>query len=135
MPFYGPVLVPFVTDSGDPFLADADGNLFASQTYDLSDDSTFAGDFGLEQLLPLDLREFVIHGAFVDAGVGAGTPGEVDGSGGYIPILPVGANELAFAGSADFPSDEPDGTVIPTPSAALGGLALLGLAGLRRNRG
>lgn len=43
----------------------------------------------------LALREIVLHGLTVPAGVGAGTPGEVDGSGGYEFILPVASGEIS----------------------------------------
>ncbi len=41
----------------------------------------------------LDLRELVIHGQFAP-GVGAGTPGEVDGVAGYKPRLPTMGGEV-----------------------------------------
>jgi hypothetical protein len=47
----------------------------------------------------LELREVVIHGLTVPA-VGAGTPGEVDGSAGYKVVLPVAGGEIHAVGSS-----------------------------------
>ena len=135
VPSYGPVLLPVVDDNGDFFSADSSGVLSFEQTFDLTDAGVFADDFDIEQLLPLDLREFVVHGAVVPPAIGAGTAGEVNGSGGYTPTLPVGAGGFDFTGTADFPGDAQGGgtgTAVPAPSAAVGGLALLGLAAGRR---
>ena len=130
-PLYGPILLPVIDENGDAFTADSSGVLSFRQTFDLTEAGTFAEGFGLDQLLPLELREFVVHGAIVPPAVGAGTAGEVDGSGGFLPTLPVGAGAFESAGAADFPGDG-NSAAVPTPSAALGGLALLGLAATRR---
>jgi hypothetical protein len=45
----------------------------------------------------LDLRELVIHGLTVPPGPGEGTPGEVDGTNGYLAVLPVASAEIAAA--------------------------------------
>ena len=95
-------------------VADADGNVTYDYTYDLLNDdlfySTVGGplDYTSADLMPLDLREYVIHGAFLD-----------DGS--YRATLPVAAAEIS-----------------PVPLPAGAALLLTGLAGFgiaRRRRG
>lgn len=71
---YGPILVDF--GNIDP---DKDGRINFTTTISLS---------GNENIMPLDEREIVIHGMTVGP-VGAGTPGEVDGTAGYKTVLPV----------------------------------------------
>jgi hypothetical protein len=73
--------------------ADASGHLRYTETFHFAADNAngqaiFAG------ITPLDLKEVVIHGESVAAGSGAGTTGEVDGSGGYKAVLPVASGEL-----------------------------------------
>jgi len=83
---YGPVI-----KSLTPFPTAPDGTIRYAVSYNLSDQE-------LADLGPLSLREYVVHGANVLSGVGEGTPGEVDGTGGYIAILPVGSGELKEVG-------------------------------------
>ena len=76
------------------------------------DDSFSAAD-----LLPLGLREIVLHGGFLAEGQGFG-PGEADGTAGYKTVLPVAAGVITAA-------------PVPLPAsvwliaAALGGLGAL----------
>jgi hypothetical protein len=49
--------------------------------------------------LPLELRHIVIHGKTVPAGPGSGTPGEVDGTNGYLTVLPVLCGEIDPVGN------------------------------------
>jgi len=79
---YGPILVDFMNI--DP---DQDGNVDFTTTVELS---------GNEDALPLQMRHIVVHGLTVGA-VGAGTPGEVDGTAGYKTVLPVLCGELGNA--------------------------------------
>lgn len=99
LPFYGPIILSL--GNVDP---DGDGSVNYSQTFDLLDSMNFGtiGDtddrFGRADLLgadlaSLDLREIVLHGRTVP-GVGAGTPGEVDGIAGYKAVLPVAAGQI-----------------------------------------
>jgi hypothetical protein len=94
---YGPVLVPF-----PDFTVGADGTANYNRVFNLLDPTTFEGMFGRTDLLgadlmSLDLREVVLHGMTVPAGVGAGTPGEVNGTNGYLLALPVAAGEITAA--------------------------------------
>jgi len=98
---YGPILLNLATnhdngagsdnghDHGDfsGFPTAPDGTIWFIEQYQLAaDDPLTTASF--------DLREIVIHGMSVPEGVGAGTPGEVDGSGGYELVLPVASGEL-----------------------------------------
>lgn len=87
---YGPIIVPLGDIGSSP-----SGTSNFSMTYDLNDPSVFGGSFGFDDLVPLQLREIVIHGLTVPPGVGAGTSGEVDGSGGFIAVLPVAAGQIS----------------------------------------
>ena len=99
---YGDILLP-LEDQSDGFnndpAADAEGVVTFYQEYDLSDDSLFLNPLSGTQyegddLLPLAMREYVIHGLQVDREVGAGTGGSIDGTAGYKVTLPVGAGEF-----------------------------------------
>lgn len=92
---YGPVLLDF-----DPFpTADANGNVFFVNTYQLPSQPSGIAQ-GLDIPPDLTLREIVVHGLDVPAGFGVGTPGEIKGTGGYIPALPVASNEIVNLNSA-----------------------------------
>lgn len=123
---YGPIILE-LKDINTP-----DGNASVTTTFDLTDPSIFASSgagvpFTAADLMPLTFREVVVHGRSVDAGIGAGTPNEVDGTGGYIAVLPVAAGEIEAVDAAAVP--EPD---------AIAALALIGVVGgaavLRRHR-
>jgi hypothetical protein len=103
----GPVITA-LTASGDALfgvevsadfpVAAADGALRFSQTYEL--DPAVADDAQILERLTARFEGRVIqfHGLDVPPGVGAGTPGEVNGTGGYIPGLPVAAGQLLGPG-------------------------------------
>ena len=90
---YGPIIIPF-TELTDPGPEAPLGTLFYTSTFNLLDSSTYANDFSRDDLLPLQHREIVLHGMTVRPGVGAGTPGEVDGTNGYLAVLPVASGEI-----------------------------------------
>lgn len=105
---YGPVLLNLTNPPGDHEngfpKADANGNLNFSQTYDLNNPKTFAGldpplgaNTDKKELFPLENRHIVLHGLTVPDGIGAGTPGEVNGIGGYKEVLPVANGLIAVA--------------------------------------
>ena len=103
-PTYGPVLVPF-----PDFTVDANGVANYSRVFNLLDPSTFNASFNRADLLgadlsSLDLREVVLHGMTVPPGPGAGTPGEVNGTNGYLLALPVAAGEITRVGAVPEPS-------------------------------
>lgn len=83
---YGPILIDF--DNIDP---NQDGSIFFTKTIQLT---------GSEGILPLDKREIVVHGMNVGA-VGAGTPGEVDGTAGYKIMLPVLCGAIQAVGDGN----------------------------------
>lgn len=104
-PFYGPVVLDLVDDNG-MFPAVPDGTIDFTNTYDLS---------MFEGVTPLDLREIVIHGLTVPAGVDPNLP-----DGGYSVTLPIVSGEIA---------------AVPIPAAGIllmGALGGLGLLRLRR---
>ncbi len=130
---YGPIILPLET------ITTPDGSASYTMTYDLTDSSIFAnnvltpeeGDtFVASDLFPLTFREIVYHGLSVDEGVGAGTEGEINGTGGYIAVLPASAGEIVAAD---------DGDVVSTPEPGVtAALVLAGIGGflkIRRRHG
>lgn len=94
---YGPILLALTSPPGGAltdFPTAPDGTILFSQTYQLP-----AGQLDTDPML--FLREIVLHGMTVPDGVGAGTEGEVDGSNGYLAVLPVAAGEIEEVSAAD----------------------------------
>lgn len=122
-PAYGPIILPLAT------ITTANGNASVTTTYDLTNPSIFNINpatgiaFTAADLMPLTFREIVIHGLSVPAGVGAGTPGEVNGDGGYLPALPVAAGEIVAVSAASVP--EPDMVATLALLGTVGGVAVL----------
>lgn len=85
---YGPIIVPL--GDVDP---DNDGVVNYSMTFNLNKSSTFADGMSKDDLLPLDLREIVLHGMTLEEGEGA-NGGEADGTAGYKTVLPVTCGEV-----------------------------------------
>jgi hypothetical protein len=134
---YGPILVPLTSPpGGNPanFPTAPTGTINFLQTYNLNDPTIYAAGFNKANLLPLDLREIVLHGRTVAAGVGAGTPGEVDGTAGYKGVLPVASGEIVV--STNGTGGGNGAAAVPEPaSLGLFGTGLLGLGWLvRRGR-
>ncbi|NDW01338.1 DUF4214 domain-containing protein [Salipiger sp. PrR002] len=99
---YGDVLLPLASGGAMP-MADENGLLSFVQSYDLNDDENFFSpvsmtDYTAEDIMPLTLREIVLHGVDVPDGIGEGTDGEVDGGeNGYTGILPAAAGDIESA--------------------------------------
>ena len=94
---YGPILIPF--GNTDPNM---DGTVHFSATYDLNNSDTFAAGFDKSDLLPIDLREVVLHGMTLAAGEGATNsdsiaPNEADGTAGFKAVLPVTCGDVEKA--------------------------------------
>lgn len=100
---YGPIQLNLTTASDDASeftgmgamfpTADADGTLYYRETFDFGDPGAGALDV-YDAIRMLEAKEIVLHGLELPAGYGEGTDGEVDGSGGYIAVLPVASGEL-----------------------------------------
>ena len=95
---YGPIIIPF--GETDP---DMDGTVHFNRTFDLNDSSTFADGFDKSDVLPLDLREVVLHGMTLEAGEGATNansiaPNEADGTAGFKAVLPVTCGDIENRG-------------------------------------
>ncbi|MBD0270691.1 MAG: hypothetical protein ICV73_02065 [Acetobacteraceae bacterium] len=102
IPSYGPVLFNLTSPQGADlagFPTAPGGNVDFAETYDLSQSGGFGMGFDASNFAPFDLREYVIHGLSVDGSKGAGTPGEVDGTGGYKLVLPAASAEFEAVGS------------------------------------
>ncbi|EAQ25568.1 probable extracellular nuclease [Roseovarius sp. 217] len=96
---YGDVLLTLSGEGATP-TTNADGSFTYIRAFDLNDASNFfspvtMNDYVGADILPLTLREIVLHGVSVPTGIGAGTTGEVDGTqDGFVPILPAAAGEI-----------------------------------------
>lgn len=91
---YGPIILP-LTD----FDAAMTSTVAYNHTFNLLDPSVYGAGFNITDLLgpnldELQLRELVLHGMTVPPGPGAGTPGEVNGTNGYLGVLPVASAEI-----------------------------------------
>ncbi len=96
---YGDIILTLLGSDGALPFADANGDLTFFASYDLDNDDLFFSPFGNDytsaDLMPLSLREIVLHGVDVPTGIGAGTDGEVDGTqDGVVGLLPAAAGEI-----------------------------------------
>ncbi|MGR3463243.1 calcium-binding protein [Limimaricola sp.] len=100
VPAYGDILLTLAGAGGTSPEADFQGQLAYIQSFDLTDmdnlKSPVTGNqYDMEDLMPLVLREIVLHGQNVDSGYGEGTDGEINGEqDGYVGILPVASGEI-----------------------------------------
>lgn len=144
-PLYGGILF-FLNDEaaaagGDPFdgfPSAPNGIIDFDATYDLTTTGAFNSDpngdgdtsdaITAADLFPLDLREIVIHGAFLEPGIGGlgneGPGNSLFDNGGYSNFVPVAAGQIVE-------------TTAPIPLPAAGWLMIAGIGGiaaLRRGR-
>ncbi|MGK7871272.1 hypothetical protein [Falsiroseomonas sp. E2-1-a20] len=102
LPFYGGILLNLTSPQGsglEGFPTAPSGSIFFSETYHLHTDQGdtdhgghAAGDV-INDFADLQEYEIVLHGMSVGA-VGAGTPGEVDGTAEYKLVLPVASGVI-----------------------------------------
>ena len=85
---YGPIILQL--GDVDP---DNDGVVSYSQTFNLNNSSAFGEGKDKSDLLPLEMREIVLHGLTLEEGDGA-NGGEADGTAGYKVVLPVACGEV-----------------------------------------
>lgn len=91
---YGPIIIGF--GNTDP---DMDGTVHFHHTFDLNDPSIYQPGFSKKDVLPLDMREVVLHGLTLQAGQGATNadsipPNEADGTAGEKTVLPVTCGDI-----------------------------------------
>jgi hypothetical protein len=86
-------------------VADAAGNLHLRQTYDFDTADPVENELFGELVDRLTGREVQVHGLFVPATQGEGTPNEVNGVAGYKPGLPVANGILLPVSDADTARD------------------------------
>jgi hypothetical protein len=94
---YGPIIIGF--GNTDP---DMDGTVHFKHTYDLNDPSIYQPGYSKADVVPLDLREVVLHGLTLQAGQGATNadsiaPNEADGTAGEKAVLPVTCGDIENA--------------------------------------
>lgn len=92
---YGPIILNL--GDVDP---DDDGIVNYSMTFNLNNSSSFEGEMDKGDLLPLHLREIVLHGMTLQAGQGS-NGGEADGTAGYKVVLPVACGAIEQGSSRD----------------------------------
>ncbi|HEX6977713.1 MAG TPA: hypothetical protein VF342_00305 [Alphaproteobacteria bacterium] len=128
LPYYGPGILSLASPQGAfatgfP-VPEPDGTITFMQAYDLR--ATLDFEFTRDDLVPLELREVVLHGLSND-GDGEDTPGEIDGTAGYKPDLPVAAGEIELIQATA--RVESPGTLNATMNGDAGDDILLGKGG------
>lgn len=128
---YGPILVPLSLSPGSgtfPTPA-ADGSIDYTQTFDLTDSSTYMSSLARpgtteSDLFPLDFREIVLHGMNAPIAINNNALGLSFALGEYDPVFPVASGVIFQVQAVPEPADF---------GMMLGGLGLLlGLVWLRR---
>jgi hypothetical protein len=85
---------PALGGSGDFDVAEEDGRIVFSRSYTLDPNDAEDQDVLTALQDQLEGRVIKLHGLEVAEGAGEGTPGEVNGEGGYADLLPVAAGQL-----------------------------------------
>lgn len=128
-PFYGPIILS-LTDDTIPglggFPTAPNGEIDFSYTYDLLNTPAYSGSFSIAELLPLENREIVIHGAFTDFALEDNLGGGLGGG-----ILDDGnGNPTPAARNYNAGLPVLSGTISPVPLPAGMWLMLAGIGGL-----
>lgn len=102
VPQYGPIIIPLGPPPlGEDLDPDGDGTIEYEMTFDLMDGAIFGDGFDKDAVFPLSFREIVLHGLTVAPGPGAGTDGEVNGTNGYLAVLPVACGGIEVKGQGN----------------------------------
>ena len=102
VPQYGPIVIPLGPPPlGEDLDPDGDGTIEYEITFDLMDSAIFGKGFDKDDVFPLEFREIVLHGLTVPPGPGEGTDGEVDGTNGYLAVLPVACGGIKAKGKGN----------------------------------
>ncbi len=135
LPNYGPIIVPLDKNGTGAFPMASGGKINFTETYDLTASATYDAGFDILSLFGgtdpnnidpdgLTLREIVLHGLTIPAGIGGLGTADEDKSAKYSAVLPVAAGEI-YSVSA-----------VPVPAA--GWMLIAGMGGLgamrRRNK-
>ncbi len=124
---YGPILIPLTSPPGgkiSDFPTAPDGKVDFTQTYDLTDSGIYNDSYGKSDVLPLSLREIVLHG--MDAPKALTDGGQSYAKGDYDPVLPVASGEIASTAAVPEPGDF---------GMLLFGVSLIGGLAFARKRG
>lgn len=103
----GPPIIPL-----GEFTVGPSGTLNTTTTVDLTNPLSFENGGSAATLDPFTFLTFEIHGRTVPAGAGAGTPYEVDGTGGYKILLPVGGAPITAAEVGTVPEPSTYGMIM-----------------------
>lgn len=107
---YGDVIMTLDTEGHDHGtghvthgpMANSEGEMSFIRAFDLTEAEALLSpvtgtQYTMDDLMPLILREIVLHGVNVGAGYGAGSTGEINGTqDGYVGILPAATGEIEW---------------------------------------
>jgi hypothetical protein len=142
LPRYGGILLSLFDEDEagnafDGFPSASNGIIDFTHTFDLDSTAALSDGVTAADLFPLELREIVVHGAFLEPGIG-GIGNEQPGNdllenGGYSAFVPVAAGEIRLSRSQVDPRMDPPAVPLPPAGFALmAGVAGLGALRARR---
>jgi hypothetical protein len=100
---YGPILIPLTAPPGGEtsnFPTAPNGAIDFTQTYDLTDSGIYNDGYGQSDVLPLSLREIVLHGMTTPVDINDNLLGQSYNKGDYDPVLPVASGEIVSTSAA-----------------------------------
>jgi hypothetical protein len=126
---YGPILIPLTSPPGgktSDFPTAPNGTIDFSQMYDLTDSGIYNDGYGKSDVLPLKLREIVLHGLTTPVDITDNLLGQSYKASDYDPVLPVASGEIAKRAAVPEPGDF---------GMLLFGVSLIGGLAFARKRG